>query len=105
LGRDRLSSTLNGPTFDSTLEGKAVPTIDAVVSRSADGKRIFIKAVNTDRVNPVATKVSLTGVGIASHAQIETLSSDSLTTANHFLHANAVHVTARQIGAGPSFTV
>ena len=104
-GRDRLSSTLNGPTFDSTLEGKAVPTVDAVVSRSADGKRIFIKAVNTDPANAVDTRISLTGVAIASHAQIETLTSDSLTTANDFLHPNEVHVTARQIGVGPSFTV
>jgi alpha-L-arabinofuranosidase len=105
LGRDRLSSTLQGPTFDSSLEGKAVPTIDAVVSRSADDKRIFIKAVNTDQANPVTTKISLTGVAIASHAQTETLTSDSLTTANDFSHPDAVHVKASQIGAGPSFTV
>lgn len=107
LGRDRLSSTLQGPTFNSSLEGKAVPTIDAVVSRSADGKRIFIKAVNTDPENAVDTRISLRGVAIASRAQIETLSSDSLTTANDFLHPDAVRVTARQIGvgSGPSFTV
>jgi alpha-L-arabinofuranosidase len=46
----------------------AVPTIDAVVRRSADGKRIFIKAANTDPANAVDTRISLMGVAIASHA-------------------------------------
>jgi alpha-N-arabinofuranosidase len=105
LGRDRLSSNLQGPIFDSSFEGKAVPTVDAVVSRSADGKRIFIKAVNTDPANPITSKISLRGVAIASHAQIETLTSDSLTTANDFSQPDAVHVTATQIVAGPSFIV
>jgi alpha-L-arabinofuranosidase len=105
LGRDRLSSTVQGPTFDSTLEGKAVPTIDAVVSRSADGKRIFIKAVNTDLENSITTKVSLTGVAIAHQAQMETLNSDGLTIANDFSHPDAVHVITRQFEAGRSFTV
>jgi len=105
LGRDRLSSTVQGPTLDSALEGKAVPTLDAVVSRSADGKWIFIKAVNTDPANPVNTKVSLTAVAIAHRAKIETLNSDSLTTANDFSHPDAVHVTAREIESGPAFTI
>jgi alpha-N-arabinofuranosidase len=105
LGSDRLLSTLQGPTFDSTLEGQAVPTIDAVVSRSADGKRIFIKAVNTDPANSIMTKVSLTGTTVARPGKIETLSSEDLLAANDFSHPDAVHVTASQIEVGPSFTV
>jgi len=38
LGRDRLSTRVQGPTSDSSLEGKSIPTLDAVASRSADGK-------------------------------------------------------------------
>jgi alpha-N-arabinofuranosidase len=105
LGRERLSSTLEGPAFDSTLQGKAVPTVDAVVSRSADGRQIFIKAVNTDPQNAIAAKVSLTGTSISKKAQIETLNSDSLTTSNDFSHPDSVHVSAKQIEAGQSFTV
>jgi alpha-L-arabinofuranosidase len=105
LGRERLSSTLEGPAFDSTLQGKAVPTVDAVVSRSADGRQIFIKAVNTDPQNAIAAKVSLTGTSISKNAQIETLNSDSLTTSNDFSHPDSVHVSAKQIEAGQSFTV
>ena len=105
LGRDRLSSTIQGPTFDSTLEGKAVPAIDAVVSRSADAKRIFIKAVNTDPANAIQANVSLKGVRVARQAQIETVNGESLATANDFSHPDAVRIATRNIGAGPSFTV
>jgi alpha-N-arabinofuranosidase len=105
LGCDRLSSTLRGPTFDSSLEGKAVPTLDVVVSRSRDGKQIYIKAVNTDPANAIATRVSLTGVAIAGQAKLETINSESLTTANDFSHPDSVRVTTRQFEAGASFTV
>jgi len=87
------------------LEGKAVPIIDAVASRSADGQRIFIKAVNTDSINPISINVSLKGVAIAGQAQIETLNGDSLTASNEFSHPDTVHVTARQIEAGSSFAL
>ena len=105
LGRDRLASTIRGPTFDSTLEGKTVPTVDAVVTRSEDGKRIFIKAVNTDPSTAITTNVSLTGVRVAQQAQIETVKGDSLAASNDFSHPDVVHVETGQIAAGPSFTV
>jgi alpha-L-arabinofuranosidase len=105
LGRERLSSTLEGPAFDSTLEGKAVPTIDAVVSRSIDGKRIFIKAVNTDPANAVTTKVSLAGARVLTQARIETLNSHGLATSNDFSHPDSVDVSTSNISVGPVFTV
>jgi alpha-N-arabinofuranosidase len=105
LGRERLSSTLEGPVFDSTLEGKAVPTIDAVVSRSIDGKEIFIKAVNTDPANAITTKVSLAGAQVSPQARIETLNGDGLMTSNDFSHPDSVHVSTSQISAGPVFMV
>ncbi|HEX4786802.1 MAG TPA: alpha-L-arabinofuranosidase C-terminal domain-containing protein [Candidatus Sulfotelmatobacter sp.] len=105
LGRERLSSTLEGPTFDSTLEGTAVPTVDAVVSRSSDGRQIFIKAVNTDPQNAIATKVALTGVSIAKNAKIEILNGDDLSASNDFSHPDSVSVSDRQIEAGQAFTV
>ena len=40
--------TFAGPTFDSTSEGRGVPVLDAVVSRSADRRTIVLKLVNTD---------------------------------------------------------
>jgi len=105
LGRDRLSSTLQGPAFDSTIEGRDDPTIDAVVSRSADGKRIFIKAVNTDPSTAISTNISLTAVHVSRQAQIETVNGESLDTSNDFSHPDAVRIVTSKIAAGPSFTV
>ena len=105
LGRDRLSSSLTGPTFDSTIEGKVIPTVDAVASRSADGRRIFIKAVNTSPAQALLTKISLAGVRIAAQAEVKTVNGDSLATSNDFSHPDAVHTTTTRIEAGSSFTV
>jgi alpha-N-arabinofuranosidase len=105
LGRERLSSALQGPAFDSTLEGKAVPTIDAVASRSIDGRKIFIKAVNADPANAITTKVSISGSSVSPHARIEILNSDGLMTSNDFSHPDSVHVSTSQIEAGRAFMV
>jgi alpha-N-arabinofuranosidase len=105
LGRQRLASTLRGPTFDSTLEGKAIPTIDAVVSRTADGRRVFIKAVNTDPRRALPLEVLLAGVRARQQAHIEILNGDGLTASNDFTHPDTVHITMNSLAAGPSFTV
>ena len=105
LGRQRLASTLRGPTFDSTLEGKAIPTIDAVVSRTADGRRVFIKAVNTDPRRALPLEVLLAGVRAKQQAHIEILNGDGLTASNDFTHPDTVHITMTSLAAGPSFTV
>jgi alpha-L-arabinofuranosidase len=105
LGRERLSSTLDGPTFDSTLEGKSVLSLDAVVSRSSDGRQIFIKAVNTDPSNAITAKVSVAGASVSHQARIEILNGESLTTSNDFSHPDSVHVSTSQVVAGPDFIV
>ena len=48
LGRDRLAARVSSPTFDSSIEGTRVPVLDIVASRSADGRQLFVKAVNTE---------------------------------------------------------
>jgi alpha-L-arabinofuranosidase len=105
LGRERLASALRGPTFDSTLEGTAVPSIDAVVSRSANGRQIFIKIVNSDPSQAIPTQILLTGVQVAKQARIETLNGNELKASNDFTHPDLVHVTADTIAAGASFAI
>jgi alpha-N-arabinofuranosidase len=105
LGRDRLLSTLLGPTFDSTLEGMSVPTLDAVVSRSANGRQMFIKIVNTDPLQAIPTQILITGAHITKRAHIETLSANELKASNDFTHPDSVHVTSTTIAAGPIFTI
>jgi alpha-L-arabinofuranosidase len=105
LGRYRLAATVEGSTFDSTLEGKSVPTMDAVVTRSADGRWISIKAVNSDPIKTLITKISLSGAQVRPKGQIETLNGEALTSFNDFTHPNAVHVTSNKITVGPAFVV
>lgn len=105
LGRYRLAATVEGPAFDSTLEGKSMPRMDAVVSRSADRRRIFIKAVNTDPIKTLITKISLSGAQVRPQGQIETLNGEALASFNDFTHPNAVHVTTNKITVGSAFVV
>ena len=105
LGRYRLAATVEGPTFDATLEGKSVPTMDAVVSRSVDGRKIFIKAVNTDPAKTLITKITLSGARVSPQGQIETINGESLMSFNDFTHPNAVHSTTNKFTQGSTFVV
>lgn len=105
LGRERLAAKVESPTFDTTLEGKGVPYLDVVASRSADGRTLYMKAVNTHPLRALRTRVSVRGAGIAPEAQLETVTAGSLDAANSFTSPDAVSVRARQIAAGASFEV
>jgi alpha-L-arabinofuranosidase len=105
LGRDRLASTLSGPTFDSTQEGTAIPAVDAVVSRSANGRQIFIKVVNTEPSQAIALQILLTGVHVANRARLETLNANELKASNDFTNPDVVHIITTVIAAGTSFTL
>jgi len=101
LGTKRLASTLRGPTFDSTLEGVSVPTIDAVATRSPDGRQMFIKVVNTDPSQTVSMEILVNGVRIGPEARLETLNSAGLNIANDFAHPDLVRITESTIKTSP----
>ena len=103
LGSERLASAVSGPTFDSSLEGKDVPVIDAVVSRSA--KQIFAKIVNTDPSQAIPLRISLAGVHVAKQARIQTVNGRELTAANDFAHPDLVQIDTHGIAAGSSFII
>jgi alpha-L-arabinofuranosidase len=106
LGTSRLSTEVSGPVFDTTLEGKDVPFLDVVTSRSGDGRRIYIKAVNTSPGSTLKTSVSVKGVAaIAPQAEVETVTAPTLTAFNSFAAPDAVGVRRTTLAAGPSFTV
>jgi alpha-L-arabinofuranosidase len=105
LGVERLAAALNGPLFDSSREGKGVPYLDAVVSRSADAKQIFIKAVNTHQTKPISLRVSLTGAQVSAGAEAWTLAASAPGDANSFATPDALAVRRSAIQAGPSFDV
>jgi alpha-L-arabinofuranosidase len=82
-----------------------VPYLDVVVSRTADGKHIFIKAVNTDAQRTLRTSVRIVGVHVASNAVMETINADSMTSANSFATPHAVSRQQKTIRTGPSFVI
>src|SRR2546428_5929143 len=73
LGTQRLAARVESPTFDSSREGKTVPYLDTVVSRTADLGQIFIKAVNMDPDQPLRTTIRLAGATPAPPRTMETV--------------------------------
>jgi alpha-N-arabinofuranosidase len=105
LGTERLAARVQSPVFDTTLEGNNIPYLDAVVTRTSDGKQIFVKAVNTDPERTLHTSIELAGAKVASEATIETINAASLAAANSFETPDAVSLRQKRISAGTSFAV
>jgi alpha-N-arabinofuranosidase len=105
-GDERLATSVEGRTYDTTREGKNVPVLDAVASRSADGRKLFVKLVNTDRQRAVETAIEIAGARVAGSGLIETITTHTPATANSFQTPNAIDVRGRQLNVGAgSFTV
>ena len=90
LGRDRLKTSVEGPTFDATREGRGVPVLDAVASRSTDGSRLYLKLVNTEPGSAVGTSIELRGVDEAPEAEWYVVEAPSLNTRNGFAMPDAI---------------
>jgi alpha-N-arabinofuranosidase len=105
LGAERLTARIQSPVFDTSREGNNIPYLDAVVTRAADGKQIYIKAVNTDTNRSLRTSIAFTGATVASQATIETINAESMTAANSFERPDAVSLQQKRIPAGSSFVV
>ncbi|HEY8549566.1 MAG TPA: alpha-L-arabinofuranosidase C-terminal domain-containing protein [Vicinamibacterales bacterium] len=103
VGSDRLSVRVEGPTFSTSREGDAVPVVDAVASRTADGRRIFLKVVNTDLERPVRAQVRLTGARVQPRAEVQRVVADSVHATAGFSAPDAVRITRIPIKAGASF--
>ena len=105
LGTSRLATQVDGPVFNTTKEGKNIPYLDVVVSRSADGKNIFIKAVNTDPRRVLNTAVSIAGAGISEDGVWDMLNGPELDSSNSFEHPDNVAVKSHSFKAGATFNI
>ena len=105
LGAERVASEVTGPTFDTSREGRGIPYLDVAASRSSDGRRVYVKAVNTNPRQSLRTAIAVAGVSVQPRGKIETLTGSSLGAANSFSNPEAVKVTAADVAAGPSFSV
>ena len=104
-GDQLLATSVNSPTFNTSREGAGIPYLDATASRTSDGKTIFIKAVNTNRTNPLLTTITMQGVAPAARAELKTVTASSLNVANDFSRPDAVFIQKRMIPSGRSFVV
>jgi alpha-N-arabinofuranosidase len=104
-GDESLAVSVTGPTFNSSREGSNVPTLDTVVSRTADGKKIFIKAVNTSLTSALTTTIVVQGANPAAEAEIKTVSAPSLSDANYFGRPEAISVATAPVRSGREFVV
>jgi alpha-N-arabinofuranosidase len=105
LGRERLAARVTSPTFDSSREGTAVPVLDVAASRSEDGRRLFVKAVNTSRDRALRTAISVAGAVIGADGTAHTLNGASMESANGFDTPEAVTVRTTPIRSGTQFTI
>jgi alpha-N-arabinofuranosidase len=104
-GSDRLKAIIEGPTFDTSKEGTAVPVLDAVASRSADRSKIYVKAVNTSPTSAVDTEIDLRGVDVRPEGEWHVLTAPSLETHNSFATPDPVRPRRERLKPGPRFRV
>jgi len=97
-GDVRLACTVISPTFDTSREGTKIPYLDVTVSRTADNKKIFIKAVNTSPTSALVTTINTS----ATKAEMQTITASSLNVYNNFSTPDAISIATKPIkSAGP----
>ena len=106
VGTQRLRTSVAGPTFDSGSEGRAVPVLDVVASRSADGTRVFLKIVNTDSARAIDASIELRGATPAPAADWDVLAPEDWAARNTFATPDAVAPRRERVSvAARRFTV
>ncbi len=105
LGRERLAATVTSPTFDSSIEGKGIPVLDIVATRSGDGRTLFVRAVNTSRDRALKTTITVNGAAVGAGGTVQTVTGESLEAANSFRTPQAVTVRQRPVGGGAPLTI
>jgi alpha-L-arabinofuranosidase len=104
-GDQRVASRVDSPTFNTSREGANIPYLDATASRTADGKSIFIKAVNTSRNSALTTTITIQNANPAVRAEMKTITAPSITVSNDFSRPDAVSIQTRTLPSGRTFVV
>jgi alpha-N-arabinofuranosidase len=104
-GDQLLKTTVSSPTFNTSREGTNIPYLDANSSRTADGKTIFIKAVNTSRTSALLTTITVDGVIPSARAELKTITTPSINVSNDFSSPDAVFIQNRTLPSGRRFVV
>jgi alpha-L-arabinofuranosidase len=104
-GDERLAATVISPQFDTSKEGRNVPYLDAIATRTADGRKIFIKAVNTSPTSALATTISVQGTFPRARGEIKTVTATSLSASNDFARPDSVFIRNGMVRGGRNFVV
>ncbi|PWT96054.1 MAG: hypothetical protein C5B55_00520, partial [Blastocatellia bacterium] len=104
-GSDRLATNVVSPTFDTSKEGKQVPVLDVSVTRTADGRKIFIKAVNTDAKSSITASIKLNGVTVQLNADVYTVQASTTDAFNSFQNPQAISIRQTSLNANRNLTV
>jgi alpha-L-arabinofuranosidase len=79
--------------------------LDAIATRSADGGRLYVRAVNTSRVRALTVTVTVSGARVGESGTLQTITGDSFEAANSFRTPQAITVRARPFRSSGTFTV
>ena len=104
-GDQLLATTVAGPTFDVSGGGTRIPYLDVTASRTADGKTIYIKAVNTSSTTALFTTITFQGITPAPRAEIKTITASAINAVNDFSTPDAVSMQKRTLPSGPEFAM
>ena len=100
-----LATRVDSPTFNTSREGTNIPYLDATASRTADGKMVFIKAVNTDKWHALSATIVIRGAAtIQKPGTMETIGGD-INVANSFRTPRAISISRTQLPPGETFRV
>ena len=102
-GAERLAVTVQGPTFDTTREGKNVPCLDVVVSRSLNGSELFLKAVNVHPTRALDVEVQIDRQQLSPQGELSLITANSSGTFNSFRTPNAISIRRSKIPVNSRF--
>jgi alpha-L-arabinofuranosidase len=104
-GSERLFTEVHGETFNATREGRGIPYLDVVASRSRDHRYIFLKVVNTNLVGSSVSTITVKGANVLPRAEMATVNGLQIQSANDFATPDAVSIKRSLIAAGATFHV
>ena len=98
-GTELLTVDVKSEAFDSTREGKSISYLDAVANRSADHKWIFLKVVNSNLREPIATTIAVRGVALMGSVDLDMVNGARMIDANSFAAPEAVRIIRSSVPA------
>jgi alpha-L-arabinofuranosidase len=106
LRADVSSDTYNAAAIGNLPARNGIPYLDATVTKSLDGRRIYLSVINRDPVNARATPITIANGGtIASSATAYTVNSGNYLDANSWQNPTLIAASSSTVtGVSSSFS-